>query len=153
MLTKLVNLRQRDSFGIPFELKNPPATENVCVFRVQPSSLPFSVKLLERHQFSSQMFIPMTNQKASYLVVVALNDPATDKPDLSTIKAFLATSTQAFNYRPNIWHHPMIGLESVIDFVCIVYERRADQKSGDEDTDEVFFPKNPIQCCIADSKI
>jgi ureidoglycolate hydrolase len=85
------------------------------------------------------MFIPMTNQKASYLVIVALNDVASDKPDLNTLRVFKATSLQAFNYKAGVWHHPMVGLESIIDFVCIVFERRQLQTEDDEDTEEVFY--------------
>ena len=85
----------------------------------------------------------MTDSNASYLVIVALNDPTKDKPDLGTLKVFRATSKQAFNYHPNVWHHPMVGLESFIDFVCIVYERREHQ-TQDEDTEEVFFSEKPI---------
>lgn len=86
----------------------------------------------------------MTDSKASYLVIVALNDLTTDQPDLKTIRVFRATSKQAFNYKPGIWHHPMVGLESIIDFVCLVYERRQNQTEEAEDTEETFFDVNPI---------
>jgi ureidoglycolate lyase len=68
------------------------------------------------------MFIPMTTKEASYLVIVALNDPTTNTPDLSTLKVFKGSSVQGFNYKPNIWHHPMVGLDNQIDFVCFVHE-------------------------------
>lgn len=117
----------------------PQAKGNICVFRVQPAALPFSIKLLERHRFSTQLFSPMTTTPAGYLVVVALNDPKTDKPDFGTLSVFKATSRQAFCYHPGVWHHPMIGLEAEIDFLCHVYE---DGTTGD--LDEVFFPKQAI---------
>ena len=91
----------------------------------------------------------MTNKNASYLVCVALNDPKTNKPDMKTLQCFKGTSKQAFNYHANIWHHPMIALESQIDFVCFVFERRENQKSITEDTEEVFFPKTPILAQLA----
>ncbi|KAI9358939.1 ureidoglycolate hydrolase-domain-containing protein [Zopfochytrium polystomum] len=154
---------------------NPPAVPNVCVFRSVPvKSLPFPLRLLERHRYSTQMFVPMTNPPATattsrhssaspscssssststsptapstsaknayhYLVVVALSDPRTGKPDLATLKAFRASSTQAFAYAVGTWHHPMISLDaSVTDFVCIVYER-GPFREGDEDCEEVFY--------------
>ena len=40
-----------------------------CVFRCSPRSMPFDVKLLERHEYSTQCFIPMNATR--YLVVVA----------------------------------------------------------------------------------
>jgi ureidoglycolate hydrolase len=95
------------------------------------------------------MFIPMTKRNSSYLVIVALNDPTTDRPNLNSLRVFQATSTQAFNYKPGVWHHPMVGLENIIDFVCIVYERREKQTEDDEDTEEIFF-ENAI---IARSKL
>ncbi|KAI8900258.1 ureidoglycolate hydrolase [Globomyces pollinis-pini] len=135
-LTSLVNKRISD------------AIPNLCIFRVKPASLPFNIKLLERHNYSSQMFIPMTSSPARYLVVVAKNDPISDKPDFNTLKVFLASSTQAFNYHPGTWHHPMIGLDSVIDFVCLVHEA-----SNNLDCEEVFFSKDPWQAVLPSSKL
>lgn len=82
----------------------PPAVPNLCLFRSTPRNLPFQLSLLERHKYSTQMFVPMTPPGGSrgYLVVVAANSVATDKPDLSTLKAFLATSSQGFNYQPGM---------------------------------------------------
>jgi ureidoglycolate hydrolase len=148
-LSKLVNLRSRNDPNANSGFQGPDALLNICIFRTQPATIPFSVKLLERHQYSTQMFIPMTNSPASYLVIVALNDPIHDRPDFSTLRAFWAQSTQAFNYHPNVWHHPMVGLQSQIDFVCFVFERRENQTNKNEDTEEVFFPKAPIPIRIA----
>jgi ureidoglycolate hydrolase len=143
-LTRLVNKRTHGAFLMDYELTHPPATENVCIFRVKPATIPFHIKLLERHKYSTQMFIPMTHQNASYLVIVCLNDPATNRPDMKTLRAFRATSMQAFNYKPGTWHHPMIGLKSIIDFVCVVYERRQHQTEDGEDTEEIFFPEKKL---------
>ncbi|CAE6518024.1 unnamed protein product [Rhizoctonia solani] len=93
----------------------------------------WSIKLLERHSYTSQAFIPMGNvgsvgiigfeeplPKAgrAYLVIVALNGPD-DKPDLSTLRAFVASTAQGISYTEGVWHHPMISLETAIDFCCI----------------------------------
>lgn len=96
---------------------------NLCVYHCRPAKeLPFKVKLLERHPYSSQAFIPMNSGKTrGYLVVVALNDK-NGQPDLSTLKAFIASSTQGINYSPGVWHHPMIALEYETDFACLVHE-------------------------------
>ncbi|KAI8071092.1 Allantoicase [Gongronella butleri] len=107
---------------------------NMCIFRCAPTnSLPFTIKLLERHPYSSQFFIPMTHgQTRGYLVAVAQNG-ADDKPDMSTLKAFVASSTQGVNYREGIWHHPMVALDDTTDFAVYVHE------SGipDDDCNEV----------------
>lgn len=96
---------------------------NMCIFHCRPTGeLPLTVKLLERHPYSSQAFIPLTDGKTKgYLVIVALNGKD-DKPDMSTLKAFIATSKQGINYRQGVWHHPMVVLENTTDFACIVHE-------------------------------
>jgi ureidoglycolate lyase len=48
---------------------------NICTFASQPRPIPdgtFEIKILERHFYSTQIFIPMTAPHR-YLVIVALN--------------------------------------------------------------------------------
>ncbi|KAL5631484.1 hypothetical protein ACGC1H_007116 [Rhizoctonia solani] len=93
----------------------------------------WSIKLLERHSYTSQAFIPMGTAGGirmtgfeeplpmagrAYLVIVALNG-ADDKPDLSTLRAFVASTAQGISYNMGVWHHPMISLETTIDFCCV----------------------------------
>lgn len=112
-LTELVSLR-------------PGATLNVCSFRCAPRlDWPMRLALLERHPGSTQAFVPMNARR--YLALVALGD---DAPDLSTLRAFVATGTQGVTYRPGVWHHPMIALDARIDFTCLVWE---DGSAGDCD--------------------
>ncbi|GAA5986251.1 hypothetical protein JCM10908_006475 [Rhodotorula pacifica] len=116
----------------------PAGQVNFCVFRCEPQNSKqlsadgtgkrqWNVEVLERHEFSSQAFVPMGGTPAQdgegqYLVLVAL--PGTDgQPDLSTLRAFTATHTQGISYRPNVWHAPLISLgEDKHDFACIVHE-------------------------------
>ena len=102
-LSPLINLRED-------------AKANVCLFRCKPTEQvnPFQLKLVERHFFSTQIFVPMNAE--SYLVIVCLNDPKKDLPDLSTLKAFLATDTQSISYHPGVWHHPLIALNKETGF-------------------------------------
>lgn len=87
-----------------------------------------------------------------YIVLVALNDPITQQPDLSTFKAFLGSCSQGINYHPGTWHHPMIGLStaidgggggsavvSTIDFFCCVHECGDQVEHKDDDTEETFY--------------
>ena len=77
-------------------------------------SFPFTLRLLERHPYSSQVFVPLNVGKVKgYLVVVCLNNEDDDKPDLSTLNAFVVPSTQGISYYPGVWHHPMIALGEV----------------------------------------
>lgn len=83
-LTSLVNTRDH-------------ASANVATFRVLSKSLPFSLKLLEKHPHSSQMFIPFCS-KSKYLVIVAQD--LDNAPDLSTLKGFISDTNAGFNYKP-----------------------------------------------------
>jgi ureidoglycolate lyase len=86
----------------------------VSIFRGQPRQLPFRVEMLERHPHGSQAFIPMSG--APYLVVVA---PAGEAPQPGDIRVFLARGDQGVNYAPGVWHHPLLALGEVSDFVVI----------------------------------
>ena len=98
---------------------------NLCMFRCSPvAGLPFEIKLLERHEHSTQVFMPMTGG-ARYLAIVCLGG---DKPDLATLKAFEVGEAQGISYYPGVWHYPMTALDSQIDFACLVYE---DGTAGD----------------------
>lgn len=91
------------------------AEPNLSLFKCSPAkSLPFILRLIERHPYSSQMFVPLNNGKVKgYLVVVCLSNDEGDRPDLSTLNAFVVSSTQGISYHPGIWHHPIIALEEV----------------------------------------
>ena len=102
----------------------------------------FAVKILERHPFTTQTFIPLglsasEAQKARYLVVVApsLSPSSEDDeipvpvptessgpPDLKRIRAFMANGAQAVTYGPGTWHAPMVVIgKSPIDFVVVQF--------------------------------
>jgi len=99
----------------------PTATPNMCVFRSIPAEVPFSCRLLERHLYSTQAFIPMGETPTRYLVIVCLNG-SDNRPDITTLKAFVARGTQGISYNAGCWHHPMIALDHSIDFACLVHE-------------------------------
>lgn len=82
----------------------------VSLFRAQPRELPFAITQLERHPLGSQAFVPLSQRP--YLVVVA-EDPA------GTPRAFLARDGQGVNYRAGTWHHPLLALDEVSDFLVI----------------------------------
>lgn len=86
----------------------------VSIFRGQPRELPFVVSMMERHPLASQAFVPLSGR--AYLVVVA---PAADVPEASDLRAFLAGPGQGVNYAPGVWHHPLLALDAVSDFLVI----------------------------------
>src|SRR5262247_4029245 len=59
---------------------------------------PLRAEMLERHEFSSQTFVPI--DVARWLIVVAPHAPA-GRPDLGGVKAFIATGRQGVTYRAN----------------------------------------------------
>jgi len=97
----------------------PEARPNLAVFRSVAKTLPFEVRLLERHPCSSQMFVPMACQR--FLVVVCPED-ARGEPDLARLCAFVCGPGQGVNYRPGLWHHPIIALDGPADLLMLAWE-------------------------------
>ena len=96
----------------------------LSIFRAQPRTLPFAVRMLERHPRGSQAFVPLSG--APYLVVVA-EDPA--QPP----RAFLARGDQGVNFRKGTWHHPLLALERESDFLVV------DREGADDNCDEAVL--------------
>lgn len=111
---------QRFNHLAPLEnLRGDKAKPNVCWFCCQPiKSFPFAVTLLERHPFSTQLFIPMKGEQR-YLVVVCLGE---GEPDLKTLQVFAVNNGAGITYRPGVWHHPILALTQPADFFCLVWE-------------------------------
>jgi len=85
----------------------------VNIFRGQPRRFPFEVTMMERHPLGSQAFIPLSRNP--YLIIVS---PCGDfKPQ--ALRAFLANPDQGVNYGKGIWHHALIALQEVSDFIVI----------------------------------
>ena len=98
----------------------------VSLFRAAPRELPFSVRMLERHPLGSQAFVPL-DPATRYLVVVA-SDPA------ATPRAFLADTGRGINLHRGTWHHPLIALDAVADFLVL------DRGGLGANCDEVTLP-------------
>jgi ureidoglycolate lyase len=96
----------------------------ISLCRAQPVELPLTLRLMERHPLSSQAFIPLST--TPFLVVVA---PAGDLR-VEGIRAFCSNGRQGINYRPGTWHHPLITLERVSDFLIV--DRGGQGKNCDE---------------------
>ncbi|KAL6310380.1 allantoicase [Sparassis latifolia] len=107
------------------------ATAGLSVYRCKPVDVrpggQWEVKLLERHPCTNQAFIPMgagagdealAAPGTTYLVVVAQNGED-DKPDLGSMRAFVASAAQGVVYNTGIWHHPMAVVGAPIDFTCV----------------------------------
>ncbi|ODQ68579.1 ureidoglycolate hydrolase [Nadsonia fulvescens var. elongata DSM 6958] len=107
------------------------ATVNWHIFRckkaignikdAQTSSV-YNLKVLEKHPYSTQTFMPMGRlpSEVCFLVIVALGGD--EGPDPSTLAAFTCTGAQAVTYGVGVWHAPMVVIDGVIDFGVLVAE-------------------------------
>ena len=105
----------------------------VSIFRGQPRTLPFTVQMMERHPLASQAFVPMSGRP--YLVVVA---PAGAPPGVEDLKVFLARGDQGVNYATGVWHHPLLALEGVCDFLVV------DRSGPGHNCDEVQLDRHGV---------
>jgi ureidoglycolate lyase len=83
------------------------------LFRGQPRTLPFEVSMMERHPLGSQAFVPLNERP--YLIVVA----PPGELDPAAIRAFVTRGWQGVNYAKGVWHHPLIALDEVSDFIVV----------------------------------
>lgn len=104
----------------PFNQNLRGAAAEVC-FRTSltpPTDLPLTTRTMERHEFSSQAFLPV--EVARYLVLVAPHD--TDgRPDPNGLRLFLAAGDQGICYAANVWHHPMTVLDRPATFATVMF--------------------------------
>ena len=112
----------------------PHAAVSLSVSTVEPTrTLPLEVKVLERHEHSSQTFIPLT---ASRWLVLATLDAAGGGPDVPRLRAFVARAGQGVTYAMGTWHHPVTVLDTPASFAVLMW------KDGTSADDE-FVPVNP----------
>jgi len=86
----------------------------INIFRGQPRVFPYQVSMMERHPLGSQAFIPL--DRRPYLVVVA---STSGNPGTDDLYAFVANGDQGVNYHRGIWHHPLLSLDQVCDFLVV----------------------------------
>jgi ureidoglycolate lyase len=95
------------------------AWPSLSVSRVRPlASLPLEAKVMERHEFSSQSFLPLDVSR--WLVVVAPH-AADGGPDTARAVAFLVRPGQGVTYRANTWHHPLTILDRPGRFAVVMW--------------------------------
>ena len=85
----------------------------VSIFSALKRSFPMKIDMMEKHPLGSQAFIPM--METTFLSFVA---PRGDLPDIKKIQSFIIPPKIGINYRPAIWHFPLISTENT-DFLVI----------------------------------
>ena len=98
------------------------------IFRSQPRLFPYEIGMMERHPFGSQSFTPLSRRP----FLVAVSDDEEGRPGKPQV--FLVGPHQGVNYFPNVWHHPLMALGAVSDFLVV------DRDDPAANYEEYFFP-------------
>jgi ureidoglycolate lyase len=113
----------------------PEAGGSLSVTRIAPTpEVPFVAVQMERHEFSSQSFVPIDVSR--YIVVVAPH-AADGGPDAEAARAFLVPGDVGITYHVDIWHHPMTILDRPARFAVFMWR---DGSSGDEEFVQLAHP-------------
>ena len=88
----------------------------ISIFSALKREFPMKIDMMEKHPLGSQAFIPM--KETTFLCFVA---PEGQKPDLKKIESFIITPGIGINYKPGIWHFPLISTE---DMNFLVVDRK-----------------------------
>ena len=78
----------------------------VNIFEAKKRFFPLKLEILENHPFSSQTFMPLKD--TIFIVVVA---PISKVPDLNKLEAFKVSAQEGVNFKPKVWHFPLIATE------------------------------------------
>ncbi|MEH6691554.1 MAG: ureidoglycolate lyase [Pseudorhizobium pelagicum] len=89
----------------------------ISLFRGQPRRFPYEIGMMERHPFGSQSFSPLSGRP----FLVAVSEDVGGRPGEPQV--FLASGSQGVNYRRNVWHHPLMVLDTVSDFLVVDRDR------------------------------
>jgi len=104
----------------------------VSIFSALKRSFPMKIDMMEKHPLGSQAFVPM--KETIFLSFVA---PPGDAPEINKIQSFIIPPKIGINYKPGIWHFPLISTEDT-NFLVI------DRKGNDENLTIHKFEKEEI---------
>ena len=93
----------------------------VSIFSALKRSFPMKIDMMEKHPLGSQAFVPM--KETTFLSFVA---PAGDAPEINKIQSFIIPPKMGINYKPGIWHFPLISTE---DTNFLVIDRKGSGKN------------------------
>ena len=85
----------------------------VSIFSALKRTFPMTVDMMEKHPLGTQAFIPM--KETIFLSFVA---PLGNSPDINKIQSFIIPPRTGINYKPGIWHFPLISTEDT-NFIVI----------------------------------
>jgi ureidoglycolate lyase len=82
------------------------------------ATLPLTATQMERHEFSSQSFIPI---EAGRWIVMVAPHAAAGGPDVARAEAFVVGPGQGVTYGVNVWHHPLTILDRPASFAIFMW--------------------------------
>ena len=85
----------------------------VSIFSALKRTFPMKIHMMEKHPLSTQAFIPM--KETTFLAFVA---PSGESSEIDKIQSFIIPPKMGINYKPGIWHFPLISTEN-INFLVI----------------------------------
>lgn len=85
----------------------------INIFRGQPRSFPYEIGMMERHPLGSQSFSPLSGRP--FLAAVSQDEGG--RPGRPQV--FFARADQGVNYGRNVWHHPLMAIGAVSDFLIV----------------------------------
>ena len=80
----------------------------MSIFSAKKRKFPMKIDMMEKHPLGSQAFVPMS--ETNFLVFVA---PKGKKPNTKKIESFIVPKQNGINYKPGIWHFPLISLKNM----------------------------------------
>lgn len=104
----------------------------VSIFSALKRTFPMKIDMMEKHPLGSQAFMPM--KETIFLSFVA---PLGESPEISKIQSFIIPPKIGINYKPGIWHFPLISTEDT-NFIVI------DRKGSGENLIVHKFEKEKI---------
>ena len=93
----------------------------ISIFSALKRSFPMKIDMMEKHPLGSQAFMPI--KEVTFLSFVA---PEGDMPEIKKIQSFIIPPGVGINYKPGIWHFPLISTE---DTNFIVIDRKGNGKN------------------------
>ena len=93
----------------------------ISIFSALKRTFPMKIDMMEKHPLGSQAFIPM--KETTFLSFVA---PPGNIPEINKIQSFIIPPKNGINYKPGIWHFPLISTE---DTNFLVIDRKGNDKN------------------------
>ena len=78
----------------------------ISIFSDLKRTFPMKIDMMEKHPLGSQAFMPM--KETTFICFVA---PEGQFPEVNKIESFIIPPKSGINYKPGIWHFPLISTE------------------------------------------